>query len=85
METTSNEKIQNLIQNIEQVIQGKTQAIKLVLTCLLAKGHVLMEDNPGSGKTVLAKTLAGSISGSGNSVFKRVQFTPDLLPMDLLG
>lgn len=85
MEATSHEKIQTLIQNIEQVIQGKTQAIKLVLTCLFAKGHILMEDNPGSGKTVLAKTLAGSISGAKDSVFKRVQFTPDLLPMDLLG
>lgn len=85
MEATSHEKIQALIQNIEQVIQGKTQAIKLVLTCLFAKGHILMEDNPGSGKTVLAKTLAGSISGAKDSVFKRVQFTPDLLPMDLLG
>lgn len=79
--------IEQLIENIEQVIKGKPTQIKLVISCLLAKGHILMEDNPGSGKTVLAKTLAGSLSGPGqeNTVFKRIQFTPDLLPMDLLG
>jgi MoxR-like ATPase len=72
---------------MEQVIKGKREQIKQVITCLLAKGHILMEDNPGTGKTVLARTLAGSISGDGhhNASFKRVQFTPDLLPMDLLG
>lgn len=79
--------ILKLIENIEHVIKGKPTQIKLVISCLLAKGHILMEDNPGSGKTVLAKTLAGSLSGPGqeNTVFKRIQFTPDLLPMDLLG
>ncbi len=84
---TALNKIELLIQNIEKVIRGKRPQIKHVITCLLAKGHILMEDNPGTGKTVLARTLAGSISGSntGNAVFKRVQFTPDLLPMDLLG
>ncbi len=81
------EKINALIQNMEQVIKGKREQIKQVVTCLLAKGHILMEDNPGTGKTVLARTLAASISGVGqhNALFKRVQFTPDLLPMDLLG
>ncbi len=81
------EKINALVQNMEQVIKGKREQIKQVITCLLAKGHILMEDNPGTGKTVLARTLAGSISGDGhhNASFKRVQFTPDLLPMDLLG
>lgn len=80
-------KINALIDNIEKVIRGKRPQIKNVVTCLLAKGHILMEDNPGTGKTVLARTLAGSIADSqtGNAVFKRVQFTPDLLPMDLLG
>ncbi|MBK8144527.1 MAG: AAA family ATPase [Bacteroidetes bacterium] len=84
---SSKHKIESLIQNMEKVIKGKRPQIKNVVTCLLAKGHILMEDNPGTGKTVLARTLAGSISCSdaGNAVFKRVQFTPDLLPMDLLG
>src|SRR6187401_1079810 len=80
--------IQRLTDNIETVIKGKRNQIKFVLTALLAKGHILMEDNPGTGKTVMAKTLAQSISGSDSqhSVnFKRIQFTPDLLPMDLLG
>jgi MoxR-like ATPase len=80
-------KINALIENIEKVIRGKRPQIKNVVTCLLAKGHILMEDNPGTGKTVLARTLAGSIADNhaGNAIFKRVQFTPDLLPMDLLG
>ncbi len=80
--------IQKLVSNIETVIRGKQSQIKFVLTALLAKGHVLMEDNPGTGKTVMAKTLAQSISGSHHEhgvAFKRIQFTPDLLPMDLIG
>jgi len=84
---STTEKIERLITNMEGVIRGKHEQIKQVVICLLAKGHILMEDNPGTGKTVLARTLAGSISGEhvNNAVFKRVQFTPDLLPMDLLG
>ncbi len=81
-----NENIKLLIENMEQVIKGKQLQIKLVIATLLAKGHILMEDNPGTGKTILARTLAGSIADTqGNILFKRVQFTPDLLPMDLLG
>ncbi|MEP7251002.1 MAG: MoxR family ATPase [Ginsengibacter sp.] len=92
METVNTETaLQNIVRltdNIETVIKGKRNQIKFVLTALLAKGHILMEDNPGTGKTVMAKTLAQSISGEmGNAAvnFKRIQFTPDLLPMDLLG
>jgi len=80
--------IEKLTNSIETVIRGKRRQIQFILTALLAKGHILMEDNPGTGKTVMAKTLAQSISGShheGGANFKRIQFTPDLLPMDLIG
>jgi MoxR-like ATPase len=73
---------------MERVIRGKRPQIELVVTALLAGGHVLMEDNPGTGKTVLARTLAQCIAGDRGHdtvVFKRIQFTPDLLPMDLIG
>ena len=66
---------------VETVISGKPQAIRLALTVLLAEGHVLIEDVPGVGKTLLAKALARSIDCS----VRRVQFTPDLLPGDLTG
>jgi MoxR-like ATPase len=82
------ENIQKLVSNIEKVIRGKKEQVQLILTALLAKGHILIEDNPGTGKTVMAKTLAHSIAGragDGGVVFKRIQFTPDLLPMDLIG
>jgi len=80
--------IQKLVDNIEKVIRGKRSQIQYILTALLAKGHILMEDVPGTGKTVMAKTLAQSIAGRGEHhgvIFKRIQFTPDLLPMDLIG
>ncbi len=80
--------IQQLVEQMEKVIRGKRRQIEMVITCLLAGGHILMEDNPGTGKTVLARTLAQCISGEREGehvVFKRIQFTPDLLPMDLIG
>lgn len=87
---TSN-RIQLLVAEIEKVIRGKRPQIELVITALLAGGHILMEDNPGTGKTVLARSLAACVSGGGgmgqegHAVFRRIQFTPDLLPMDLIG
>ena len=71
----------SLIHSISQVIVGKENETELVLTALLAGGHVLLEDVPGTGKTTLAKTLAKSLDCG----FSRVQFTPDLLPADITG
>src|SRR5689334_7984907 len=68
-------------QNIEKVIEGKSDVIKTALTVLLAEGHLLIEDVPGVGKTMLAKALARSV----DCTVKRIQFTPDLLPSDVTG
>ncbi len=70
-----------IVRNIEQVIQGKREVIELMVSCLIAEGHLLIEDVPGVGKTQLAKSLARSIDCS----FQRIQFTPDLLPSDITG
>ncbi len=70
-----------IVENISRVIVGKDQSVELLLVGLLSEGHVLVEDIPGLGKTLLAKCLARSIGGS----FRRVQFTPDLLPSDITG
>jgi MoxR-like ATPase len=72
---------ERIIENISRVIVGKRAAIEFLLVGLLAEGHVLIEDIPGLGKTLLAKALARSMDAS----FKRVQFTPDLLPADITG
>ncbi len=70
-----------IVENIARVVVGKGQSIELLLVTLLAEGHVLIEDIPGLGKTLIAKSLAKSIGGT----FRRVQFTPDLLPSDITG
>lgn len=77
----SNEDLKKLIENVEKVIVGKTETVKLLITGLLTNGHILIEDVPGVGKTMLTLALAKSI----NSDFKRIQFTPDLLPSDVTG
>ena len=68
-------------ENINSVIVGKSEVIDLILTSLIAGGHVLLEDVPGTGKTVMVKTLAASVA----TEFSRIQFTPDLLPSDVTG
>ncbi len=75
------DRLELLNQNLHQVIVGKAEAIRLVLVALLSGGHVLLEDVPGVGKTLLAKSLAKSIDGK----FQRVQCTPDLMPTDVTG
>lgn len=76
-----NPKVEQLINNIERVIIGKRPVIEKIICAMLAGGHVLIEDVPGVGKTLLAETLAKSVSGS----FGRIQFTPDLMPSDVIG
>ena len=76
-----NENISRLVANIEKVIVGKTETVKMLIIGLLTNGHILIEDIPGLGKTMLALTLTKSISGE----FKRIQATPDLLPTDITG
>ena len=70
-----------LTDNIEQAVLGKRHVVRLALTCLLSEGHMLLEDFPGTGKTMLARALANTVQGS----HARIQFTPDLLPSDVTG
>ena len=73
--------LKNVIRQAEQIILGKPQQIRLALACLLARGHLLIEDMPGVGKTTLAQVLARTL----DLQFRRIQFTSDLLPADILG
>jgi len=73
--------MQNVINNVEKIIVGKRYAISLVMATLACRGHVLIEDVPGVGKTSLVAALARSVNGS----FKRIQFTPDIMPSDITG
>jgi MoxR-like ATPase len=73
--------VNNIAQNVKKAIIGKDEQIRLALCCWLSGGHVLIEDNPGTGKTMLARAIAKSCG----TQFKRVQFTPDLLPSDIIG
>ena len=73
--------MKKIIDNVEKVIVGKRNCIELTLISLICKGHVLIEDAPGVGKTSLVSALAKSIDAS----FKRIQFTPDILPSDITG
>ena len=72
---------EKLTENIGKAVRGKNEKIKIVLAAMFAGGHVLLEDVPGTGKTLLSRSLAKSVSGE----FKRIQFTPDLLPSDITG
>ena len=73
--------LRKLLDNVRQVIVGKDEVIRMIIAALLARGHVLIEDVPGLGKTMLARSLASSLEAR----FKRIQFTPDLMPTDVTG
>jgi MoxR-like ATPase len=74
-----------LLEGLQRIIKGKKEFLELLVAAVFAGGHVLIEDNPGLGKTTVAKTLAKLIDVKKKMVFKRIQFTPDLLPYDITG
>ena len=73
--------VERLQENLERVIFGKTREVRLAIMALMCRGHLLIEDVPGVGKTMLARSIARSLGGE----FRRIQFTPDLLPSDIIG
>jgi MoxR-like ATPase len=81
MDTHVTERIERLVGNIEQVVFGKHEVVKLCVVGLLARGHILIEDVPGIGKTTIAQAIARSL----DCTFNRIQFTSDMLPSDILG
>ncbi|MDR0504149.1 MAG: AAA family ATPase [Treponema sp.] len=81
-----NESVSALLEGAARIIKGKKEFLEMLMAAVLAGGHVLIDDNPGLGKTTVAKTLAKLIDGGRKSLeFKRIQFTPDLLPYDITG
>jgi len=79
--TKAQQLAEKIVQNMEKVMVGKTEAVDLAVIALISEGHLLIEDIPGVGKTMLARSLAKSINGG----FQRIQFTPDMLPSDITG
>src|SRR5436190_20557766 len=77
----ANAALRRVLENVSHVLIGKRKEVELALVALASEGHILIEDVPGVGKTMLAKTLAKSIG----CTFRRIQFTPDLLPSDVTG
>jgi MoxR-like ATPase len=75
------DRFERLAENIEQIVRGKGGVVRLAITCMLAEGHLLIEDVPGVAKTTLAKAMSASLDGT----MRRIQFTPDLLPSDVSG
>ena len=75
------ERVERIVENVERAVSGKREGVFLAVVAMLAGGHVLIEDVPGVGKTLLAKSLARSLRAE----FRRIQFTPDLLPADVTG
>src|SRR5215203_842067 len=75
------ESVQKIVDNLAQVVHAPDETLRLAVLCLVAEGHLIIEDFPGVGKTMLAKALARSV----DVAFSRLQFTPDLLPSDITG